>query len=275
MMQSEANSSMPKYSIKLGRFAIPLYAINRGDPSVRGSGFIIKIGDDYYLVTAKHVFDQNWQPGGVFISPGPNKFFPALGVQIHTGNTLTIEEDDQADVTVVHLASKIPKPPYIFANANGEEMGHFVAIDENVSAMCVQPRTDCRYAVVGYPLSKNKITHARRYIQHNGYCHSDLSPGSAVYNRLGLDENKNILLKFDRKTGTGNLGDGVIFPEPLGMSGGPIFQIFTNPANSADFEFSIAGILTSREPNDGLMQGTDISRVFQMIRMLRRREQNK
>ena len=275
MTQSDIDSSESGYSKKLGRFAIPLYAINRDDLSIRGSGFIIKIEDDHYLVTAKHVFDQNWQPGGVFISSEPNKFHPALGAQMHTGKSLTIEKDDQADISVVHLASDIPKPPYILAGDNSKEAGHSVAIDETVSALCVQPRAGCEYAVVGYPLSKNKITHARRYIQHNGYCHSDLSPESAVYKRLGLDEDKNILVKFDRKTGTGNLGNGVIFPEPLGMSGGPIFQIFRNPENSTDFKFSIAGILTSREPKDGLLQGTDISRVFQMIHKLRLRGRRK
>lgn len=257
------------YYEKLGKYSIPLYARStRGDYSVRGSSFIIKIEEDYYLVTAKHVFDQNRTPGGVFISSAPGEFYLAKGNQIHTGKKLIIEKNDLADISIVHLASEIPKPPYRFIY-EGENIANFDAIDKHVSSVNIFPHTDLYYAALGYPLSKNKINHARRYIQHNLYCYRDFSPGSDEYKKLGLDENKNILIKFDREQASLTPNQKILFPDPVGMSGGPIFQLFKNQNNPKDFYFSIAGIVTSQDPMKKFLQGTAISRVFNLIHILR------
>lgn len=262
-----ASGTLPVSSL-FGCYVVPLYGFNEwNDPFVRGTGFYVHLSPHFYLVSAKHVFDEIHMPGGVWINPARSEFMQLRGLQLHSGKTMQVEQDDQLDLIVTQMHADMPKPPFIsnegqnmFINIHALEWGHLKSRE--------LPRRLGVYHALGYPQSKNQINHSRRFLQSNLFSYSGISPGSAVYKELKVDEYKNILIIFDQKSAKGNIGNNIPFPNPQGMSGGPIINFTPNFKNVRESEFYVTGVVTERVRDRLLIRGTDIRYVKQMIEIL-------
>jgi hypothetical protein len=268
--QAELDIDLQRFvNIKLKRFVVPIYGFNhKRDPFVRGSGIIVFFEEEYYLVSAKHVFDQARRGGGVLLHSSLGNFDGVSGPQMLTGKGLELEESDQSDIGIVKLNHKVSKPPYL-AYQGDRLIMDLDAIDEGFLQSSQTPREGILFSVLGYPETKNKFNHARRYMPSEMYGCSGRSPNVEAYDRLKVNERNNILFGFDRFLNLEKREAANVFPEPEGMSGGPIFNIYKDSREDDGFGFFLVGILTKQHPKERLMQGTDIFRVKDMMKSMK------
>ena len=172
----------------LVKFSIPLYQNYNNLPRLLGTGFFVKSNNDYYLVSAAHVFDAGKQ-NELFFYVKPNL------TRILSGELLrTKGEDnrlnDNLDIGVLKL-SEGNLPPY-------PDVEKF-AMDISYLKPHYLPRSGKNYAVIGYPATKSYVDNQNMGVAVSLYAYRSHSIDEPDYTTHGLSTDTHVAIKLDLK----------------------------------------------------------------------------
>ena len=107
------------------------------------------------------------------------------------------------------------------------------------------------YTFCGFPSSKNKSTPS--LVKCRPYSHTDDEISEDDYKLLKIDPYERIAIRFHKqRVVNAKTQEPFVFPEPQGMSGGPIF----------DKNGNLAGIVTNYEQKHNVLYGTRIETII-------------
>jgi hypothetical protein len=178
--------------------------------------------------------------------------------------------NDRLDVAVLKLfESRIPRSAA-------------VALDVSHLRPAALPRTNRFYAVAGYPASKNGLRLSpEKHILRNCFVFLSQSIPDAEYSGFRTTTADHIVLPFPRKNLRTRIFGGVRIhaPNPIGLSGAPVFALFDWPDDLDEAEatadeggatdneaLSIVGVLIEyRRDGREVLIATDVAHVIRAI----------
>jgi len=238
----------------LTKFVIPIYVEVRGRPIQIGTGFFVRQGDHLCFASAGHVLEM-LRDQELFIYISSHEIRKLSGKLFLTPFDAN-RDDDLLDVGVLRFSGE-GKPPY----ADIEKF----AMDISYLKTLPGPRSEKNYAIVGIPASKSRVNPAARQVAAAAYAYRAYSIDDAQYSQHGYDPSSHIILPFNPKRGFDTKGEHRSFPKPNGMSGSPIWILYSDDEANDERVFSVAGIGTRHRRAEGLLIGTDVRVVLDMI----------
>lgn len=239
----------------LAKFVVPLYEEDkRGRPSLNGSGFFVKAGEDIFLVSAAHVLETlKTKNLFYYIAPGiTRKLTGKLLLNPWQGD----REYDPIDVGVLKLAGE-GLPPY-------PKVDKFT-VDISYLQPAFLPREEKDYMIIGFPASRNGVNPIAREVASVVYAYHNYSIKGPDYCKHGLKADTHVALPLDLKVAFDSKGTHRHFPRPQGMSGSPIWVLFDENASAEERVFPLVGVGTKYRKKERLLVGTDIGFVLDMI----------
>lgn len=176
-----------------------------------GSGVLLRISDEVFLLTAAHVADERGS-GNLFL-PGRGEIVPVSG---HFAHILVPKggkrADDKIDVAYFRLSEDL---------RTNLDPSLRVLIRDDVLLHDQLFEGDC-YTFAGYPGTKSRLRHDGIATEPFTYTGGAASEGD--YERLGYSPTEHIVMRFSRKGAFTLLQQGKqTAPHPRGMSGGGVF----------------------------------------------------
>ncbi len=238
-------------SDELTRYVLPVYVDDeRGYPDQVGTCFIVRFQGRHYLVTAAHVLEHRVR-GDLYFYCGSR-----LKASILSGRLLTTSREG-VDVAVAQLHRDISAPPY----RDIEKL----AFDIYQLRPRMLPRGGNEYLVLGYPATKNVFRRADSQVVMTTYTYHGPSSALSAYELLGLSEESHILIAFKQRQQFSGRGGRIDFPNPRGMSGGPILLFDSDRPIDFTFGFPVVGVATEHRRHHAAIQGTDVSVALRLI----------
>jgi hypothetical protein len=165
-------------------------------------------------------------------------------------------ERDPIDVGILDLCGE-GLPPYPQVNKFSLDASHL--------RPTLLPRSGRRYMVLGFPASKSKANPKNREMAATLYgFHSD-SIEDNRYSEHGVSSETSVALPLDLEVGFDSTGNHRNFPNPQGMSGSPIWVLYNEDPGDDLGKLQIVAVATKYRKNRGLVIGTDISVILEMI----------
>jgi len=243
----------------LSSFTFPLFADDdRGRPQQIGSSFIVRSGNEYYLVSAAHVLELlKTQTLYYYIGQAQTrKLTGKLMLSPWKGD----RDKDPVDTGVLRLGHE-SHPPY-------PDLKKF-AVDSSYLRPSDSPRDGKHYAIVGYPETMNRADLATKTVNAVAYAYRNHSLPEVEYEKHKLSPQEHIVLPLRPKKSFDPDGKHVHFPKPQGMSGSPIWLLFDDDATDLGRVCPIVGVGTKFRKGVGII-GTDVSVAMKMIALLSR-----
>jgi len=180
-------------------------------PKIFASAILVKIGDAHFAITAGHVLDQRSNLD-LYIGSG-EKFLLLQGCSFgstkisNSGN----RDQDKIDLGIIRLSEKM---------IEHMQENEFLSLDDTYTLEGAT--TTGHYVFAGYPFSRNKnaIRNGKAEAKLFSFV-ADTAPLSE-YQKVGLDPNISLLLRFDKKKLYNQAGQAV-GPDLLGVSGGGVW----------------------------------------------------
>ena len=205
----EIDNLYQSYIESLARAIVPIFQKtvdgNSADPI--GTGILISTKDNAYLASALHVLNKGTQLQPLFFFAGNNKIRELRG-------DLKVAPDPQ-DVGVLKFHGKRKSYP---------EVNRISLPFDWLRANAV-PRLDKSYIVLGFPSSRSDLNRYSKVARSELRSFQTSSLPLNDYTSLGVIEEDFLLLDFQRKDFYLLDGQQVTFPEPHGMSGGPVWLL--------------------------------------------------
>lgn len=216
-----------------------IFQVDYGQIESIASGILVSFSRNnlrYCLLTAAHVAKEKDLVIESSMSHSANPEYNKLDVELFLGS----EKMDWAlYILPDFFAVDLLKAGKVFYNYN------FVC--------CSSPFTFC-----GFPSSKNKSN--RTIVNCRPYSHTGEEVENDVYKKIGINPKDYIAISFHRMNVENvKTRERFVFPEPQGMSGGPIF----------DQRGTLAGIVTNYEPKLDVLYGIRIETILEDFLQLR------
>lgn len=241
----------------LNKFIIPIFGNDRwGKPEQIGTGFIVKTGLGYLLVSAAHVIRQT-PSRELFYYVEPNKIRKVTGRRI-LGQHPTGQED-QLDVGGVLLSDEY-LPPYPAVEK--------FPVDQAYLCPAYLPRVGKEYVVIGFPASRSKRNPNDKSVRLKPYAYHSPTASEDVYSACGLHPDTHLILPFDKKHGFDSAGRHINLPKPQGMSGAPFWVLYEDAAGRDNKIFPLVAVATFYCCSHKAMIATDCRVVVDMINTL-------
>lgn len=246
-------------AIRFNNFVRPVYSAESGrrQPEQIGSCVLLRIRDDFFVLSAAHVFDPNID----------RQFLVGCGTKLHEligGRFSSMRgasgshQDDPIDAAVIHLQGDIH--PEIVASS--------LYLDDFYFNSQSEPR--CFYVAKGFRAKRSRVVCDRAVSELDTY--SSVEYSDRDYLRLGADRSRQIAISFDDHLRVGQ--EWQQSPKPIGMSGGAILRVAGIPADpeaslTPPYKAQLAAILIDYRPSpkDGLpaIVGTRIDHHWGLI----------
>lgn len=239
----------------LQKFTIPIYCEWGNDNlTLVGSGILIKILDNYILLTAAHVIDET-EKGNLAIPSeqdltGLDGFYCS---SIPIGKT---RDDDNYDIAFAFLA-----PSTIQGLLTNYQFLEFSKLFIDNITFPVR-----LLSFIGYPASKNKTDYRIKPYPH---MHTNSELNKEKYSEYKINTHFKLASSYNAKRTSTQSGVIVQFPDPHGLSGGGIFiwEIDDNSkVGNYRVEPYLAGIITDRTKDKKIWIGSNIKVALQGIR---------
>ena len=242
----DLNAKLEGASDLLTRLVVPLYQDDRGTPDLIGSAFFVFYRDAHFLVSAAHVFDK-LKTGNIYYYVKPS-VIRNLGGRVLLSKWEGTRKDDPVDIGVLKLEGG-HEPPY-------PDVDKF-AMDFSYLAATARSRVGRRYAVVGFPASRAKVNRVSRQVKAEPFSYLARSIEEADYSKTGHHPSTHLVMHFDRKRSFDLDGSHRMFPDPYGISGSPIFELYDDDAVGSDRVFPVVGLVTTQKQQQHRLVGTD------------------
>jgi len=234
----------------LSRFVVPLYVEKNGKPDQIGSGFFVRAGPTYFLVSAAHVLEL----GTVLFYYVEPKVTVHLSGDRRLSKWVGDRERDPVDVGTLKL--NVALPPYPKVNKD--------AVDVSYLRSGLLPRSDKIYSIIGFPATQSRSIPWRE-VESTVYALRNRSIADSDYARHGLTPERNVVLPMNLKEGVDSAGKQRTFPKPQGMSGSPIWMLLEEGPVVGERSFPIVGIGTKYRKSERVLIGTDVDIAVHMI----------
>lgn len=259
-MQKASIDSRPACNV----VTMPLYTMQFDKGIQCGSGVLLQIGEEHFLITAAHTFDQLKAAGDLplFIISGVigENLIPLYGITKRTSQTRDPihRRDDPFDVCVCELtkeiATKVKKKRFLHLN----ELDPFDAFD---------PRS--WYMVFGCPTQWNPSDDGGKRVFSTA-CSLNTFVYCGERGELpNLDKEVQVAMDYNPDTCTpDNPGDPVP-PDPSGMSGCGIWRLVAAHSDTARWtpdDIRLVAFEHSWEQVFRVLKGTRIRYALQLIR---------
>lgn len=229
-----------------------LYIYHERKPIPLASSILVKIHDNYFLITAGHAL-KDTPPNNIIIYIG-NSISRLEGKVKYTDFTDSIN-NDKIDIAVWKVNKKIVKlisKSYKFFNLEFSTID--LAMPENEN-----------YLIVGYPCSRTKPKYSIEKFFVNPFIFHTYRASIKMYKKLNFHPNTNVLLAY-RKRKIIRYGNDLIQmgPDLYGMSGCGIWYI----ANfySKQIKYFPVGILIEGHSNLNTIVATRLNVITEIIR---------
>jgi len=191
---------------------IPIYLKEVGAkyPELVGSGVLVRILNQIFLLTAAHVTEHK-SKGGYF-TLGKHGFAELSGKFARLTPVSGRLADDTLDVAYLRLDEDC---------VNDLDLGLGIIESEDMFIEA-EPQLRNNYTFAGFPWRKNKVK--RKIIQMEFITYTGQEIAAKEYTALGLKRNRHIAIRFDRKR-TFSVAKNRLRTSPLpdGMSGGGVY----------------------------------------------------
>jgi hypothetical protein len=199
-------------SARMLEVTVPMYlAAPPAEPMLVGSGVLVSLAEDRFLLTAAHVLA--WRHKGQLVAAvSPDLMTLAGTLWEISAPTADTRLADNIDLGLVRLAGG----PW-----NGLSLGRFCSWDE----LDTQPSLMARHSfgVVGFPVSKNRRPVLEDRLRSFALPLAGLECDAATYVEVGRNPDANLMIGFDRKTMSGTNGRKAS-PDLNGVSGGGMWR---------------------------------------------------
>lgn len=240
---------------KFGAAVAPIYGVtDKNIPVHIGSAIFLNLNEGKFLFTAAHVIDWNRE------------------TTLYVGDNELLELSFDAWVSR-HQSDDRAQDHFDFAVARLSEnfcshLSRIEFVDENEICQSDQHMEGHAYTCIGYPNSKNKVT---------GYSGKKVKSVLGTYTGVAKaaeslsfieDSSAHLGLKYSPKYSKNDSGDRVNSISIRGFSGGAIIDIgeFTLQSRSDPPVPKLAAILAEFHDNEGVILGTRIRYVIEMLR---------
>ena len=238
----------------LTAFTIPLYLDIDKHPTLHGTGFFVKANDEYFLVSAAHVFDTAMTEELAFYV-SPNVTRRLTGKLVRSGPPASRAED-MIDIGVLKLSDD-PIPPYRDVNK--------IAMDVSYLVPELEPREGKNYVIIGFPETKNRAQYNDKAIVAAPYAYRSDSASAEIYRVNDVSTKNHVVLPLNLKKQIDPHGRRQHFPKPQGMSGSPIVVLYDTD-NLKDFRvFPVVAVGTTYRRQKNSLIGTDVRYVLDAI----------
>lgn len=224
----------------LSKLVIPLYVDDaRGRPQPCGSGFFVRAANVTLLVSAAHVLEQG-KTAHLYYYIAP-KLRRLVNGEMTSNKWVGSRDKDLLDVAAVRLeGGNLPPYPEV----------EKLAINLTLHPFAEELSPTANYGLIGFPASRSRIRHGPKEIRASAYGHLAESAPLREYAARGLRPDSHLYLVFNRKKSFDLEGHGRAFPNPHGLSGAPVFQIFDQGQQHQGQTFPLAGMVTTWWPQE-------------------------
>jgi hypothetical protein len=192
---------------------MPIFLTDNFNENVEqiGSGVLIEIGEEIYLLTAAHVTD--WRDKGILCIPGKSGIKPIAGHVVSLEMPTKIDrQNDKVDISYFRLSHDLAQDLH-------DEAKPIVREDMNLTESLIEGDL---YTFAGYPLTKTKVK--TDVVSSEPFFFTGEASSAQKYSTLGYDIHRNIVINFNRKKVKYYDGSQFTAPHPRGVSGGGIFS---------------------------------------------------
>lgn len=238
--------------IKAQKYTTKLLVDDGQGYKVYGSGVLVMLGGNHFLLTAAHVIDLQ---ENLKIPLGSENLLRPGGL-IKYSNYEKTRENDPIDIAFMKLDD--------YSVVELKKYYNFLS-EENFLINNNDQRTF--YTFLGYPTTFSEYSLTKNSFHSNVFFHSNYLESEKTYKTLNRDKTKNIIIKYNRKkTINTRKVDITMGPDLFGMSGCGLW--FTNPLEVIfpKSEPKLVAIMTDWPvKNRTVVIGTRISLIIQVI----------
>lgn len=228
------------------RYVCPIYNVGeRKAPTLLGSGVLLKIGSQHFLLTACHVLDD---AEGTLYYEGPEH------LEVLEGMSMRSQDRDFAFLQLDEATA-----------LNITRYGFLELSDLDASDQAAEGTF---YLFTGYPATRSRAKHALKSIGSNPLTILCAPADKKEYVTLGKEEAFHLLVKFQRNRVTGPDGKRQVSPDPHGMSGGGVWRVvdFSRPDNLPAVDPKLVGLCIEQDKQAGVLVAVRISLALEAIR---------
>lgn len=202
---------------KLALHVVPIfYAASPSKAEFYGTATYVNLGPICLLVTAAHVLTEIFEKGAIPLVPLGREFLGSIPCDEYA-----FSSNPTVDLAVCRLTGELP----LHLPVDLERAGRFSNSD------------DYQNLLIGFPSKGVKVREGHVLAKYEGYQTQNSPPEE--YKRLSADPERFCVFEFRKEKVYRKKLRKENFPDPNGMSGGPVFQ-FPN-ANARDLR--LVGIM--------------------------------
>jgi len=242
---------------RAAKYVVPLYGTaERSKRYVVGSGVLVRIEENAFLITAAHVLDEQQRVRTNIEVPGRNALLPLGGQALKTPLPSSgRREEDLIDIGILPLQR----------DAVDELLAHFNFLDVQQLDPSDVPGTQTLYTFVGYASSQHE---GPRWgvltIEPVRYTSGPLPPDRYP---KGFQLETHASIDFDAKRMVARTERVQTPPDPHGVSGGGVFRVGTwDEIIAGTNSEQLVGIAIEMRKQEGCLLGTRIAIPLEMIR---------
>lgn len=236
----------------------PIYkeTIN-GDPELIGTAILLKLKKGYFLLTAAHVLDWNASSTLYLGNSSTNSFLPLKFTAIITQPPENDRLEDHIDFAISPLNAE-------FVSV----LSDVKFITESDISKTVENPEGRFYTCLGYPCSKNKVSHYTGYqVTPRLGTYTSVGKSSKILKNIATDEN-HIVMSYNAKYSKDDSGKRISTLALNGFSGGAIIdcgRISIDAINSV-IKPKIAALFIEAYSNKKVILGTRIQTILNALR---------
>ncbi len=219
-----------------------------------GSGVLVRISDEIFLLTAAHVVD--WSERGALCIPSNAGIVPIEGfvVSVETPKGVT-RSKDKIDLAYYKLSKSLAAS--LHQSLHPLERSNLWLTDNTLN--------DDIYTFSGFPISKSRSkekTVSTELFSYSGHAAID-----EKYENLGYDKDTNIVINYRLKKAVSPDGVKINPPHPRGISGGGIFRWPKDVGRHSlqELQRSLVGIAHTYLKQQNCLIGTRLNLYYQLI----------
>jgi hypothetical protein len=206
-----------------------------GEPHPHATGIFTNIQNNYFLITAAHVIEN--QQTEIYVGYDKHKV-TRLGGEL-TINQMTTNEkrvDDKIDIAILKLDDEsigYVKQRYKFLDYSELGINHKTKILPY-------------YSAIGFPASQNKFNKYKNQLNSKPFIFTTMPADDKIYTELNCKKFLNLIVHYDKKKvieySTNKTQTG---PDPYGISGGGLWYVPTQLVQEGDkVQKKLVGVLT-------------------------------
>jgi hypothetical protein len=232
----------------------PIFRENGNKAEQFGSGVLINISGEIFILTAAHVLDES--DSCDLLIPGKKSLIFPSGFFVRGPNPISGKRiDDHIDLAYIHLSKEI-----------ADDLNDDLIPLNNKDFDCsdVSNEGDA-YSLIGYPASKSSSTNTISTTEL--FVLTGEGQKNHFYENLGLNIKDNLIIRFRRKKGFClQREQRVLMPNPQGLSGGGVFSWSKDLPNKNELKTpKLAGIITEYHRNKHFFVSTRLELFIKCI----------